>query len=87
MTNDERFYTPAGPTIIDTYRAFRAALERLVAKKGETLDESWYRDSPEDNPILYRDQPHLLPPGTRPSVLGGEPPKADEDNGAGSVET
>ena len=39
MTNDERFYTPAGPTIIDTYRAFRAALERLVAKKGETLDE------------------------------------------------
>lgn len=57
-----RFYIPTQPTLIETFRAFRAHLEKMAAQRGEALDPAWYRDSPQDVPGLYKDQPHLLEP-------------------------
>lgn len=56
----ERFYIPTGPKLIDGFRAFRRYLEKVAAARGETLDPEWYRDSPEEAPQLYKDQPELL---------------------------
>jgi hypothetical protein len=58
----QRFDIPAGPTIIDTYRAFRAFVEQIAARRGRPLDPAWYRDSPLERPELYSDQPDLLEP-------------------------
>jgi hypothetical protein len=60
MTEDDRFYIPAGRTIIQVYRAFRACVEKMAEAKGEKLDPAWYADSPEEKPDLYKDQPEVL---------------------------
>ena len=59
----ERFAIPSKPTRIEMFRAFRAYLERAFAAKGETLSPAWYADSPDEQPMLYADQPHLLRKG------------------------
>lgn len=62
INKNDRFYVPTGPTIIETYRAFRTVMERMAASRGEALDPACYRDSPGDRPELYSDQPQLLEP-------------------------
>ena len=64
MSNEEinHFYTPVHRRkLIDIYRSMRNHFEKAAAAKGESLDPSWYEDSPEQMPQLYKDQPHLLP--------------------------
>jgi hypothetical protein len=56
----DRFYVPSRPTIIEGFRALRAALEKVVEARGGTLDPAWYDDGPERFPQLYKDQPELL---------------------------
>lgn len=56
----QRCDIPTKATILDTFRAFRAYVERVSAAKGETLDPAWYWDSPEETPELYADQPEVL---------------------------
>ncbi len=60
MTETERFYVRSRPTIIEGFRALRAAIEKIVEARGETLDPAWYDDGPEHCPHLYKDQPVLL---------------------------
>ena len=55
-----RFDIPSRPTAIEMFRAFRTYLEKTTGKQ---LSPGWYRDSPEDRPGLYKDQPHLLKKG------------------------
>lgn len=66
MSDDFRFYVRTKPTLIETYRAFRSALEKWAASQGKTLDKAWYEDSPEQKPDLYKDQPELLKNLTQP---------------------
>ena len=56
----DRFYVPTRPTIIEGFRALRAALEKVVEARGEKLDPAWYDDGPEQSPEFCTDQPELL---------------------------
>jgi hypothetical protein len=57
MSKIERFDIPTQRPLIDIYRAFRANLEKVAEAKGEKLDPSWYADSPDEKPGLYKDRP------------------------------
>ena len=57
----KRFDIPtSAQKAIDVYRAFRAFAEKKAKEAGETLDQSWYEDSPTQQPHLYVDQPEVL---------------------------
>lgn len=59
MSDDgiQRFDGPVGRRrLIDIYRSMRNFFERVAAARGESLDPSWYEDSPEQMPHLYDDQ-------------------------------
>jgi len=62
MSEPERFYVRSKPTIIEGFRALRAAIEKIVEARGETLDPAWYDDGLERHPELYKDQLELLKP-------------------------
>jgi hypothetical protein len=66
MSDDFRFYVRTKPTLIETFRAFRSALEKWAESQGKTLDPAWYDDGPEKVPHLYKDQPELLKNLTQP---------------------
>lgn len=57
----KRFDIPASDRkLIDVYRAFRNYAEKKAKSSGQTLDQSWYEDSPTQQPHLYVDQPEVL---------------------------
>lgn len=68
MSEVQRFFIPTKPTLIESFRAFREYLEKALASKGEKLDPEWYRDSPDEAPELYKDQPHLLKKGSSDDI-------------------
>ena len=55
----DRFYVSGRPTIIEGFRALRAALEKVVEARGGKLDAAWYDDGPERQPHLYKDQSEI----------------------------
>ena len=44
---------PTRGSALATFRAIRRWAEAVAASRGETLDEGWYKDGPEDRPELY----------------------------------
>ena len=68
----QRFDIPTRPTLIETFRAFRSHLEKIVEAKGRKLSPGWYDDGPERYPYLYEDQPNGLkqepPPDDQPEA-------------------
>ena len=60
----QRFDIPSKPTIIEGFRAMRAAFEKAAAAEGKSLDPAWYDDGPEFLPHLWKDQPEKLKTAT-----------------------
>ena len=38
---------------LEAFRAFRKWAEVMAERQGQTMDPSWYKDSPEECPELY----------------------------------
>jgi hypothetical protein len=53
MSRITRVDIPTRGSALATFRAIRKWAEAIAASRGETLDEAWYRDGPEDRPELY----------------------------------